>query len=113
MRKQKAKDGVGQPVLQIAFRVEASNAAGETQANGPRASSALVEPRSRTERKRKWYPEKSRVVSVVLGFRFLDFHNFCDPDRWDHLRTPARKGRFGGEPYTGKPYVRFGREGGG
>jgi RNA-directed DNA polymerase len=28
------------------------------------------------------------------------------------LTTPARKGRLGGEPYAGKPHVRFGREGG-
>ena len=113
MRKQRAKDGVGQLVLQIAF--QASNAAGETQANGPRASSAPEEPRSRTERKGKWYPEKTHVVSVALGFGFLGFHNFCDPTHGhgDHLRTPARKGRIGGEPYAGNPHVRFGTEGGG
>jgi group II intron reverse transcriptase/maturase len=28
------------------------------------------------------------------------------------LTAPARKGRLGGEPYAGKPHVRFGREGG-
>jgi group II intron reverse transcriptase/maturase len=28
------------------------------------------------------------------------------------LGTPARKGTLGGEPYTGKPYVRFGKAGG-
>ena len=55
MRKRQAKDGVGQLVLQIAFPEEASNAAGETQANGPRASSAPEEPKSKTERKGKWY----------------------------------------------------------
>jgi RNA-directed DNA polymerase len=64
MRKQRAKDGVGQLVLQIAFPEEASNAAGETQANGPRASSAPEEPRSKTERKGKWYSLYDKVYAL-------------------------------------------------
>lgn len=65
MRKQRAKDGVGQLVLQIAFPDEqASNAAGETQANGPQASSAPEEPRSKTERKGKWYSLYDKVYAL-------------------------------------------------
>ena len=29
------------------------------------------------------------------------------------LEAPARKGTLGGEPYAGKPHVRFGKAGGG
>jgi RNA-directed DNA polymerase len=64
MRKRRAKDGVGQLVLQIAFPEEASNAAGETQENGPRASSAPVEPRSKTQRKGKWYSLYDKVFAL-------------------------------------------------
>ena len=65
MRKRQAKDGVGQLVLQIAFPDEqANNAAGKTQANGPRASSAPVEPGSKTERKGKWYSLYDKVYAL-------------------------------------------------
>jgi hypothetical protein len=64
MRKQRAKDGVGQLVLQIAFPQEqANNAAGETQADGPRASSAPEALRSKTERKGKWYSLYDKVYA--------------------------------------------------
>ena len=81
-------------MLQIAFPQEqANNAAGETQANGSRASSAQVEPRSRTERKGKWRLEKPYAVSVTYDFAFPGFYNFRGPNsNWDHLRAPARQG---------------------
>ena len=64
MRKPRAKDGVGQLVLQIAFPEEASNAAGETQAHGPVASSAPVTPRRKKERKGKWYSLYDKVYAL-------------------------------------------------
>jgi RNA-directed DNA polymerase len=72
MRKRRAKDGVGQLVLQIAFPEEANNAAGETQANGPGASRAPVTPRSKTERKGKWYSLYDKVYAPsTLGSAWL------------------------------------------
>ena len=60
-----AKDGVGQLVLQIAFPQEkASHTAEETQDNGPKASSAAEEPKSKPERKGKWYSLYDKVYAL-------------------------------------------------
>jgi RNA-directed DNA polymerase len=64
MRKLTAKSGVGQPVLQIAFPDEqASNAAGETEGNGPQASSAPPALASKRQRKHKWYSLYDKVFA--------------------------------------------------
>jgi len=64
MRKQQAKIGVGQLVLQIAFPEEANDTAEETKDNGPQASSAPVKPRSKTKRTGKWYSLYDKVYAL-------------------------------------------------
>src|SRR5712692_10703274 len=65
MRKQSAKDGVGQLTLQIVFpEGETSHGTEETQANGPAASSAPPTTRSKPERKRKWYSLIDKVYAL-------------------------------------------------
>src|SRR5712691_11525909 len=65
MRKPPAKDGVGQLTLQIVFpEGEASHGAGETQDNGPAASSAPPTARNRPERKQKWYSLIDKVYAL-------------------------------------------------
>ena len=65
MRKRPAKDGVGQLALQIVFpEGEASHGAGETQANGPAASSAPPTARSKPERQHKWYSRIDKVSAL-------------------------------------------------
>ena len=65
MRKQAEKNGVGQLVLQIAFpEGDASNAAGETEDNGPQTSSASSDIRSNPERKHKWYSLIDKVYAL-------------------------------------------------
>jgi len=64
MRKRPKKSGVGQLVLQIVFPSEqTSNAAEETQDNGSEASSAFPEPKSKSERKHKWYSLYDKVFA--------------------------------------------------
>jgi RNA-directed DNA polymerase len=65
MRKQAEKNGVGQLELQIAFLEEASNAARETQDNGPQVSSSAVDPRKQTNPKRKWYSLYDKVYALA------------------------------------------------
>jgi RNA-directed DNA polymerase len=65
MRKPPAKDGVGQLVLQIVFpEGEANHGTGETQENGPAASSAPPTARNRPERKGKWYSLIDKVYAL-------------------------------------------------
>ena len=65
MRKQPAKDGVGQLVLQIVFpEGRTSHGTEETQENGPEASSAPPAARSQPERKRKWYSRIDKVYTL-------------------------------------------------
>ncbi len=65
MRKQPAKDGVGQLVLQIVFpEGRTSHGTEETQENGPEASSAPPAARSQPERKRKWYSLIDKVYTL-------------------------------------------------
>jgi RNA-directed DNA polymerase len=65
MRKSAAKNGVGQLVLQIVFpEGEASHAVGETEDNGPQASSAPLAIGSSTQRKRKWYSLYDKVFAL-------------------------------------------------
>src|SRR5712692_7019495 len=65
MGKRTEKDGVGQLVLQIAFpEGDASNAAGETEVNGPPASVASSAIRSKPERKHKWYSLIDKVYAL-------------------------------------------------
>src|SRR5712692_10298260 len=65
MRKQSAKDGVGQLTLQIVFpEGETSHGTEETQANGPAASGAPPTARSKPERKRKWYSLIDKVWAL-------------------------------------------------
>jgi RNA-directed DNA polymerase len=69
MRKRPAKDGVGQLQLQIVFPTEVAttnDGTGETEANGPEASSGSATARSipeRKERKRKWYSLYDKVTA--------------------------------------------------
>src|SRR5438876_7282132 len=64
MRKQSAKDGVGQLTLQIVFpEREASHGTEETEANGPTASGAPPTARSQPERKRKGYSLIDKVYA--------------------------------------------------
>src|SRR5436309_8327558 len=65
MHKRPAKDGVGQLTLQIVFpEGEASHGTGETEENGPPASSAPPTARSQPERKRKWYSLIDKVSAL-------------------------------------------------
>src|SRR5437899_2924927 len=65
MRKQSAKDGVGQLTLQIVFpEGEASHGTEETQDNGPAASGAPPTARNPPERKRKWYSLIDKVSAL-------------------------------------------------
>src|SRR5712692_11531672 len=65
MRKQSAKDGVGQLTLQIVFpEGETSHGTEETQENGPAASSAPPTARNPPERKRKWYSLIDKVSAL-------------------------------------------------
>jgi RNA-directed DNA polymerase len=65
MRKQSAKDGVGQLTLQIVFpEGETSHGTEETQDNGPAASGAPPTARSKPERKRKWYSLIDKVWAL-------------------------------------------------
>jgi group II intron reverse transcriptase/maturase len=65
MRKRPAKDGVGQLTLQIAFpEGEVSHGTGETEDNGPPASSAPPTARNQPERKRKWYSLIDKVYAL-------------------------------------------------
>jgi RNA-directed DNA polymerase len=71
MGKQAAKDGVGQPQLQIVFpsenEGETSHRTGETENNGPPASTAASAARKETERKqsrRKWYSLIDKVYAL-------------------------------------------------
>ena len=65
MRKPPAKDGVGQLVLQIVFpEGRANHGTGETQANGPAASSAPPTARNRPERTGKWYSLIDKVYAL-------------------------------------------------
>src|SRR6266702_2451059 len=65
MRKQSAKDGVGQLTLQIAFPEGKTNhGTGETEANGPTASGAPPTARSQPERKRKGYSLIDKVYAL-------------------------------------------------
>jgi RNA-directed DNA polymerase len=65
MRKRPAKDGVGQLVLQIVFPPGTANhGTGETQDNGPAASSAPPTARSQPERKGKWYSLIDKVYAL-------------------------------------------------
>lgn len=66
MRKPAAKDGVGQLVLQIAFPPEeARNTAGETQDDGPQASSVSALQSSQRPPKRKWYSLYDKVYALA------------------------------------------------
>jgi RNA-directed DNA polymerase len=65
MGKPPAKDGVGQLTLQIVFpEGEASHATGETEDNGPRASSAPPTTRKKPERKQKGYSLIDKVYAL-------------------------------------------------
>jgi RNA-directed DNA polymerase len=65
MRKPAAKDGVGQLTLQIVFpEGETSHGTGETEDNGPPASSAPPTARNQPERKRKWYSLIDKVDAL-------------------------------------------------
>jgi hypothetical protein len=71
MGKQAAKDGVGQPQLQIVFpsenEGETSHRTGETENNGPPASTAASAARKEAERKqsrRKWYSLIDKVYAL-------------------------------------------------
>jgi group II intron reverse transcriptase/maturase len=65
MRKLSAGNGVGQLVLQIVFPDEqTSNAAEETQEDGPQASSASAPLGEKTKLKHKWYSLYDKVFAL-------------------------------------------------
>ena len=60
-----------------------------------------------------WLVRLSNLVFRALGLVCLDdLHREYRQARQDRRGSRARQGRHGGEPYAGKPHVRFGREGG-
>lgn len=59
-----------------------------------------------------WWHQCLTNALLHEGLGLISLDTLYQQDRKGFRRTPTRKGKPGGEPYAGKPHVRFGKAGG-